>query len=151
MEQISAITTYTLFATAVSYGLGRRSVYITPENTVRILQHLYGVLIVGLLTSCFARISVACLLLELASSNTWKAVLWLTISFQIACLLLILPLEAFQCHPIRSFWDPMAGGKCISPAVMWTLGYVFNGTCHSQRCFGQYTLTPPKALASWAT
>ncbi|KAH7333457.1 hypothetical protein BKA65DRAFT_45223 [Rhexocercosporidium sp. MPI-PUGE-AT-0058] len=134
---LAAIITYILFATAVSHGLGRHSVYITPENTVRILQYLYGVFIAGLLTSIFSRISVACLLLELTSSKTWKAVLWITIAFQLASLLSILPLEVFQCRPIRKFWEPVAGGKCISPAVMWTLGYVSNtylATCCRPFC-----------------
>ncbi|KAH9205238.1 hypothetical protein DL95DRAFT_238465, partial [Leptodontidium sp. 2 PMI_412] len=121
---LAATITYILLAKAVSHGLGRHSIYITPENKIRILQYLYGVLIVGLLTSVFSRISVACLLLELQSSKMWKAVLWVTIAFQIVSLISTLPLEVSQCRPIRAYWEPVAGRKCISPAVMWTLGYV---------------------------
>ena len=136
VEQLAATITYILLAKSVSHGLGRHSVHITPENKVRILQYLYGDLMVGLLTSVFSRISVACLLLELPLSKTWKAVLWVTIAIQLATLISTLPLQVFHCSPIRAYWEPVAGGKCISPAVMWTIGYVFGCKYNKERCFG---------------
>jgi hypothetical protein len=143
VEQLASTITYILFAKVVSHGFGRHSVYITPENKIRILHYLYVVPIVGLFTSTFSRISVACLLLELPSSKTRKAVLWVTIVFQLASFILLSAPEVFQCRPIRAFWEPVAGGKCISPAVMWNLGYVSSGKFNKERYFGQYTLTHP--------
>ncbi|KAH8744247.1 hypothetical protein F5883DRAFT_359086, partial [Diaporthe sp. PMI_573] len=116
-----------LFAAGVAHGFGRHSSYVTPEKSVKILQCLYGVTVVGLWASVFARISVACLLLQFATSRRWKLAVWAAIAFQVASLFAAELIELVQCRPIRAFWEPVPGAQCLSPSAMWTTGYVFTG------------------------
>jgi len=80
----------------------------------------------GFAASCTGRISVACLLLQITLSRTWRAALWMTISFQSLLLLGCELVIALQCRPIRAKWAKgIPGAKCISVQENWIMGYVF--------------------------
>lgn len=127
-KQFSGTVTYALFVTAVCFGFGKHSIYVSQPSVHRILQCLFGVILTGLWATTFSRISVAFLLLDFAPSRTWRIVLWFLIVFQIIALLVTELVELFQCTPVRAFWESVPGEKCSAPSVMWTLGYVYTGS-----------------------
>ncbi|KAE9367225.1 hypothetical protein N431DRAFT_548797 [Stipitochalara longipes BDJ] len=124
---VSGTITYALFATAVSFGFGKHSIYVSQVSDRKIFQCLFGVILAGLWASIFSRVSVALLLLDFAPSRTWNVILWFLVVFQIITLLGTELIELFQCRPVRAFWEQVPGEKCNAPSVMWTLGYVYTG------------------------
>jgi hypothetical protein len=73
------------------------------------------------------------MLLEFTASATWRVILWISIIFQAASLISTEVVELVQCQPIHAFWEKVPGGKCFSPPVMWTLGYVFTGKSREEK------------------
>jgi hypothetical protein len=112
---------------AAGNGFGRRDYYLSREDKVAIRRCLYGVYLVGLWASTFARISIACLLLRLNPSPKWRATLWVTMSLQIANLIGTEAVELLQCRPIRAKWEAVPNSKCFNSEQMWALGYSFTG------------------------
>ncbi|KAH8726620.1 hypothetical protein GQ44DRAFT_825616 [Phaeosphaeriaceae sp. PMI808] len=63
------ILTHSLFAAAVSQGLGRHTVFIPPDHAVKILRYMFIIELAWIFATCFARISIAYMLLPLAISR----------------------------------------------------------------------------------
>ncbi|PMD29424.1 hypothetical protein L207DRAFT_405146, partial [Hyaloscypha variabilis F] len=126
MAVVSETISYALFAAAVRFGFGKHSIYVSSASYRKIFQCLFGVILTGLWSSTFSRVSIAALLLDFAPSRAWKIALWLLIVLQFIDLLGTDFIELFQCRPIRAFWDQVPGGKCNAPDVMQILGYVYN-------------------------
>lgn len=96
-------------------------------DTEIIGRSTFVVYIVGFWASCFARISVACLLLQFTLAQAWRAALWAMITLQVllmvGCNLVVL----LQCRPIRATWAQVPGAKCLSSEDNWKMGYSFTG------------------------
>jgi len=126
-NQVSETISYALFAAAVRFGFGKHGIYASSASYRKIFQCLFGVILTGLWSSTFSRVSIAVLLLDFAPSRAWKIALWLLIVLQFIDLLGTEFIELFQCRPIRAFWDQVPGGKCNAPDMMQILIYVYNG------------------------
>ncbi|KAH7119464.1 hypothetical protein B0J13DRAFT_457875 [Dactylonectria estremocensis] len=121
---VAEIITYSLFATAIDDGLGSPNYYLTPEVIVKISKLLFGLVFVGRWSASFARISVACLLLQFAISTGWKLILWATLCFQAATLLASELFHLLQCHPIQALWEEGPNRQCVHPKQAWIIGYL---------------------------
>ncbi|KAH7116590.1 hypothetical protein B0J13DRAFT_459106 [Dactylonectria estremocensis] len=63
------IIIYSLFMTAINNGLRSPNYHLTPEVIIEISKLLFGLVFVGRWSASFARISIACLLLQFATST----------------------------------------------------------------------------------
>lgn len=124
---VAQVLTYSFFAAAVGHGFGRHNHFLTPESTVKISKLLFGVIFVGLWASTFARVSMACLLLQFHDlrSIMWKMALWFTIGLQVATLLASEAFQLLECRPLRRMWEEVPDAQCVSPQDAWVVGYLF--------------------------
>jgi len=114
-------------AVAVSRGFGRPA-YLLSSNDIEVIGiSTFIVFVIGFWASTFARISVACLLLQITQERIWRGVLWSTVVFNMGMLVATNIVELFQCRPIRAIWAPVPDAKCFSPETIWSFAYSFIG------------------------
>ncbi|KAH8658552.1 hypothetical protein BGZ61DRAFT_567588 [Ilyonectria robusta] len=135
---VAQVLTYSFFAAAVGNGFGRHNHFLTPESTVKISKLLFGVVFVGLWASTFARVSMACLLLQFHDlrSIMWKVALWFTIGLQVVTLFASEAFQLLECRPLRRMWEEVPDAQCVSPQDAWVVGYLFVGTLLLKACLG---------------
>ncbi|KAH7148171.1 hypothetical protein EDB81DRAFT_932474 [Dactylonectria macrodidyma] len=120
--------TFSFFACAISYGLGRHSYFVLPQNTAQVIRWLFGVQIAGMLASTLARVAIPLLLLDfMPDSAAWKTTLWVSITVQVMALLTNVVYVFAACQPTRAMWEVVADAHCAPPAVGWIVGYIFCG------------------------
>jgi hypothetical protein len=128
-RQAAETISIALTVVAVARGFGRPVYFLTPDDQEVIGVSTYIVFIVALWASCFARISVACLLLKFTQSRAWRVVLWAAIAFQVALLVGCDVIELLQCRPIRAIWAVVPDAQCMETEHVWAMAYVFIGKC----------------------
>ncbi|KAH6953925.1 hypothetical protein BKA56DRAFT_681699 [Ilyonectria sp. MPI-CAGE-AT-0026] len=126
LPRVAEAITFSFFAAAVAFGLGRHSVFVSPENSTSILRCLYAIAIAGLWASALARISIAYLLLTLSTCRTGaRVIIWSMTVLQVGALIVTEVLTLLQCRPIRAIWEHVPDAQCQSIKVMQVGGYLY--------------------------
>lgn len=91
---------------AVTRGFGKAytSLNDPAADVAYIGQTTMVVFVLGLWASCFARVSVALLLLQFTDKRAWKITLWSVITLQIAQLIACDIIQVTQCRPLKALW-----------------------------------------------
>jgi len=118
-----------LTTVAVARGFGKPAKLLSHDDLEVIGVTTFIVFIVALWASCFARISVACLLLQLTQERAWRILLWALIGFQLAALISCDVVEMLQCRPIRAMWAKVDGAVCMTPDDVWVMAHTYIGQC----------------------
>jgi hypothetical protein len=135
MRQPFVILAHSLFAVAVSQGLGRHTVFVPPSHVVKILQHMFIIQLAWTFATCFARISVACMLLPLAISRAWKLAIKAVVGVQILALVGNLSFRFASCRPLRAAWENVPDKKCVGEEVRFSVSIIVICKCH---CLSYY-------------
>ena len=67
---------------AVDKGFGRHQVYIYADLPM-VLRFNLGVFMAGTGASCWARVSIACLLLQFTTDRVWRVLIWATMALNL--------------------------------------------------------------------
>ncbi|KAM5358814.1 hypothetical protein ACJZ2D_014955 [Fusarium nematophilum] len=123
---VAEAITFSFFAAAVAFGLGRHSVFISREESTSILRCLYAIAVAGLWASALARISIAYLLLTLSTCHAGaRVIIWSMTLLQVGALLVTEIMTLLQCRPIRAMWEDVPGAQCQSIKTMQVGGYLY--------------------------
>ncbi|CRK23755.1 hypothetical protein BN1723_000904 [Verticillium longisporum] len=125
---VAEAITFSFFAAAVAFGLGRHSVFVSPEDGASILRCLFAIAVAGLWASALARISIACLLLTLSTCNSGaRIILWSMIVLQVGALIVTETITLLQCRPIQAIWEDVPDAQCLSIKTLQVGGYLYTG------------------------
>lgn len=115
-------------------GLGRHSVFVSPEDGASILRYLFAIAIVGLWASALARISVVYLLLTLSTCRGGaRVILWSMCALQVGALVVVETMTLVQCRPIQAIWEDVPDAQCVSIKTMQAGGYLYTGKFSQHR------------------
>jgi len=122
---ITEAVTLGLTAAAVSHGLGRHDIYVTPEEFENIWKLEFSVFVIALWPSTLARISIAFMLLRIVPSVAWKVVLWGLVVVQVGDLIAADVIQLLECQPIQAMWSQVEGAVCLTSDQMHWDVYTF--------------------------
>jgi hypothetical protein len=74
----------------------------------------------------FARISIACLLLQVAQNRRWKVAIWATICLQIAVMMMYIIAQLVQCKSVIAHKIQIKESQCLTPTQIWSYTYASN-------------------------
>ncbi|KAH8728547.1 hypothetical protein GQ44DRAFT_675982 [Phaeosphaeriaceae sp. PMI808] len=120
MRQPFAILAHSLYITAVSQGLGRHTVFVPPDHAVKILRYMFIIQLAWTFATCFARISVACMLLPFAISRAWELAIKTVIGVQILLFISNSSYALAKCRPLRAAWENVPDKKCVGEEVRFS-------------------------------
>ncbi|KAK0716822.1 hypothetical protein B0T26DRAFT_707348 [Lasiosphaeria miniovina] len=116
-----------LTAVAVARGYGLPKKLLSPDNAETVGRTTFAVYMIALWAAAFARISVSCLLLNIAQERAWRIVLWGFIVIQALTLAAFDIIELVQCSPIRAMWAVVPNARCLNPDKVWIVVCFFAG------------------------
>ncbi|SPN96991.1 uncharacterized protein DNG_00511 [Cephalotrichum gorgonifer] len=120
---------------AIRHGFGRHNYYISDADRATIRRKLLGVYMSGVPASCFARISIACLLLQITRARWWRVAIWTTLVVQVLVVLTYEAAQLSQCGGVISGNNPH-DSHCLPRSQVWgftmmsfTSAFVSDLTC----------------------
>ncbi|KAK3348932.1 hypothetical protein B0T25DRAFT_546830 [Lasiosphaeria hispida] len=116
-----------LTTTAVSHGFGRHAVYVDPSDLAVLGTQLFFIFIAGSIATGFARISIACLLLQVTTSRRWRIGMWSTIVVQALFMIIYCAVQLAQCHSAISKNINIKQTQCFTPAQVSSFSYASMG------------------------
>ncbi|OCL04912.1 hypothetical protein AOQ84DRAFT_251615, partial [Glonium stellatum] len=97
----------------ISYGLGRHTHYVSPNNAAKINRLLFINQPIWIWTTTLIKVSVALTLLRIKRSKSWKRWMKIVIAIQVLIAISTNIIHFIQCRPMRASWDPTTpGAKC---------------------------------------
>ena len=129
--QVLSIATSIVNTLQVHYGVGRHLVYLIqdPARLEKALMYVQFSQPFSTFSSCFAKISVALLLMRLMARNrTRELFLWFIIGLLLVVNTVFNIVTFTQCRPVRYLWSVVRDGHCINGDVNTDLGYLQGGT-----------------------
>ncbi|MCJ1363414.1 hypothetical protein MMC16_002521 [Acarospora aff. strigata] len=120
-----SITGFCVVIPEIRYGAGRHFAYLEPAKASIGLKLNFITQPIYLWAISVVKISIACFLLRIAPSESYRRFLWGSIIFLVvyttACFLTIM----LQCRPMNILWDgPTVKAVCFTPTVLRTMSYV---------------------------
>ena len=110
----------------IASGFGRHNMYITDRPGV--LRNNLGVYMAGTGASCWARISIACLLLQFTTSRLWRVLIWMTVGLNALDFLMYEIVQLVNCTGvIMRGAGTTRGSSCLTPAHVW--GFTYAAVC----------------------
>lgn len=123
VQQVARCGSVGLTTAAVVNGFGRHTIHI-PRSGLAVLGNL---LFANFLTSTvalgFARISIACMLLQVAQSRRSKVAIWATIALQVAVMLMYIIAQLVQCNSVIAHKIKIQESQCLTPSQIWSYTY----------------------------
>ncbi|KAK0725103.1 hypothetical protein B0H67DRAFT_569580 [Lasiosphaeris hirsuta] len=112
---------------AVSHGFGRHAIYIDRSGLAVLGNELFFVFIAGSLATGFARISIACLLLQVTMSRKWRIGMWSTIAAQALFMTIYCIVQLAQCQSAVSKNINIKQTQCLTPEQVSSFSYASMG------------------------
>ncbi|KAF2685451.1 hypothetical protein K458DRAFT_365867 [Lentithecium fluviatile CBS 122367] len=124
-----AIVEWSLIAAAAQYGFGRPAAYILPSDQIMARHLLFASKAFWTVCVLFVKVSIACTLLRLKHSRSWRIFLWTMIAVQVLSCAASLIFRMLQCDPMASMWDPGAHqhAVCVRQSAVQVDMYVHAG------------------------
>jgi len=128
---MTAALTFTTLA--VHNGFGKHTTDMPMWGIMKVGLQLFAVFMTGVPAACFARISIACLLLQITvpgsgsdSNVKWRVLIWATIALQAGFMLSYDGVQLSQCGGLiaRTQGPDALGRQCLAPASVWVFNYV---------------------------
>jgi hypothetical protein len=120
-------------AVAISYGFGKHTSDIPNgvPGIITVSNRILGCWITGVLTSGFARISIACLLLSITSSRRWRILLWCTVALQAVLMLSYVVVQFVQCKSNLDNKTRVGGSssQCLGRTQVLVFSFVSVSVC----------------------
>ncbi|KAK1759070.1 hypothetical protein QBC47DRAFT_436573 [Echria macrotheca] len=121
---IAKCTSIGLTTAAVANGFGRHAVYLSATASARIGIFTFLTFIFSTIASGFARISIACLLLQVTSKKRWRLALWSILGLQIVYILVYIVAQVVQCESTIAHRIGIKQSQCLTPSQVWSFTYV---------------------------
>ncbi len=114
------------FATAaIADGFGRHFPWIGRS----VGNFMFSVYMTGIPASCFARISIACLLLQFTQQRAWRGLLWATIVLQVLLFVIYDIVQLIGCNSVLMARVSIKQSQCLTPKEVWGFTYANIGSC----------------------
>ena len=97
--------------------------YVPKQNVGRIGIALFAMFLAGVPASCFARISIACLLLQFTPTKWWRILLWSTIVLQVLTIFMYEIVQLIQCKSVISDKINISETQCMGAVTVWSFTY----------------------------
>src|SRR3569833_1773678 len=120
---------------AISHGFGRHVNTIPEEDFVLFADYLFAVFVTATSASSFARIFIACLLLQFITHRTWRVIIWGAVLMQVSMFLLYDIAQFIQCKSAISSKERWVNAECLSPKLEQAFTYSSVGTLKQTSCF----------------
>ncbi|KAK3373094.1 hypothetical protein B0T24DRAFT_249764 [Lasiosphaeria ovina] len=114
-----------LTTAAVQYGFGRHAIYIPLADQSMIGKLTFATFIVSIISSGFARISIASLLLQVTAKRWWRVAIWATIVLQAIIMILYCVVQLAQCQSVISNKINIKQSQCLMPSHVWSFSYAY--------------------------
>lgn len=122
------------FATAaIANGFGKHTVDIPYSGLMVIGNYLFGSFMAAVPAACFARISIACLLLQITLSRKWRVLIWSTIVLQVLVMVVYDTVHLAQCRSVISEKTDIHNTACMTPDQVWSFAYANTSGCFPSR------------------
>ncbi|KAK4450912.1 hypothetical protein QBC34DRAFT_484163 [Podospora aff. communis PSN243] len=133
LAMISYTLNLTFLSIAITHGFGKHTSDIPRgiPGIITVSNHILGCWITGALSSSFARISIACLLLSITPSRRWRILLWSTIALQALFMLSYVVVQLVQCKGTVSSQSRAGGSdaQCLGRTQVLAFSYVSVSVC----------------------
>lgn len=103
-------------------GIGRHSVYLSPDHAKDALKWSYVTMILFFIIVCLTKISICLFILRIRKTGWLKRVLYALMTGLVITTLAPEIILFIQCQPIRSFWDGSVGNcwrQIVYDNVVW--------------------------------
>jgi len=108
---------------AVSLGFGQHVVHIPSAHHYRIKVYVFCVFLFSALCSGFARVSIACLLLQFTQKLSWRIAIIGIIVLQALMMSLYVITQLVQCSNLVGTGSGIPGTKCLPPSHVRSFTY----------------------------
>ena len=98
--------------TSVHYGLGRHTVFLTPEQSANALKFLWVGFCITPSAESTAKISITLMLMRITISPRWKWFFHILIAASVIVTIASLLDVLLSCKPVGRLWDPSLEGHC---------------------------------------
>jgi hypothetical protein len=106
---------------------------VTSENGVEIRRRLVGITLTAVWAAILTRISMACMLLQLNISRSWRLILWGAIFIQLGMAIGASVSQLTQCRPVRALWVAVPNATCLNPVQSGIASYTLIGMNQARR------------------
>lgn len=111
---------------AIAHGFGRHNVDIPAAEEPLIKVYLLGIYMSGVAASCFARISIACLLLRFTTHRWWRTLIWATMALQVVTVITYEVSQLAQCESVLTKIDTH-DSRCLPPKQVMAFTFLSFG------------------------
>ncbi|KXX77649.1 hypothetical protein MMYC01_205976 [Madurella mycetomatis] len=112
------------FATAaIANGFGKHTADIPYSGLMVLGNYLFATFLTAVPAACFARISIACLLLQITLSRKWRILIWSTIVLQALLMLVYDTVHLAQCRSVITRKAKIDTTSCLTPDQVWSFTY----------------------------
>lgn len=101
-----------LFGTSITYGLGKHAATLEPDHIMFAMKLVWIAFQFTPSAEATGKISVALLLMRVATNKYWKRFFIVLIALNVAINIGIMFSILMSCWPIQMLWDPMIPGHC---------------------------------------
>ena len=113
----------------VHRGYGRHVVHIPPgDNLYQLRVYLFAIFFTSNASSAFARISIACLLLQVTQRRSWRIAIMATIAVQAFMVVFYVVIQLVQCSSLvgstLGSGTKDRPGNCLGPNHIRVFAYV---------------------------
>jgi|SRR3569833_337805 len=105
---------------AINHGFGKHTPYV---DRAVVGAYTFACFMLGVPAACFARISIACLLLQFTTSRRWRILIWLTITLQVLLFLFYEIMQLSQCTSVLAAKLNIDHSQCLKPQTVWSFTY----------------------------
>jgi hypothetical protein len=95
-----------------------------PRSGLAVLGNvLFATFLTSTVALGFARISIACMLLQVAQSRRSRVAIWATIALQVAVMLMYIIAQLVQCNSVIARKIKIQESQCLTPSQIWSYTY----------------------------
>ncbi|OCL03094.1 hypothetical protein AOQ84DRAFT_348256, partial [Glonium stellatum] len=124
IAEILSLSTFFTAIAAVAYGWGHLSSYVPQHRSTTAYKCLFAMEFFWMIAIALVRISGASSLLRYITSGPLRVVLWALIGVQVIITCGWIVVTLFNCHPLRSFWEPVEVVSCWPRKYTIVYGWV---------------------------
>lgn len=103
-SQLAAFTAAITTGLSCHYGIGRRSYYVDYEHGKKALHYSFASQPLAVWAICWAKCSVAFMLVRIKRTPAWRVALYIAIAIQIGSAIAATVACLIQCQPMNAYW-----------------------------------------------
>ncbi|GIK07579.1 hypothetical protein Aspvir_003245 [Aspergillus viridinutans] len=122
LTMVLSLAGWAIIIPEVIYGAGRHSAYVM-DTAVKANQLNFATQGIYMWAIGLVKVSIGLFLLRFAPRRGYKVFIWVIIVLMSLYTTICFFTLIFQCHNIRSIWDPSVKSKCFKPTQLLQLSY----------------------------